>query len=99
HLAVQPAAWPRFGRGRGLRSFDRAELPGRLDAAGDRAHADARGEVAVSGRSPDPAERVGEVAVDVEVAGHVRARKADLAGRPQDPAQRIGGVEDDSRRV
>ena len=85
---VQAPRQPRLGRGPPRRRADGAE-PGRQ-----------RGGLHLlpltepRGRRPRPADRprppqpVGEIALDVEIARHVRPRESHLAWRPQQSAQR-----------
>ena len=51
------------------------------------------------GDCQDAAEAVGEVAVDVEVAGHVGASQAELAGAPHEAAQRAPRADHRHRTV
>ncbi len=48
----------------------------------------------LAGERPDAAQAVGEVAVDVEVAGDVRAGEAELVGSPQQATQGAAVVQD-----
>ena len=86
---VQAPGQPRLGRRPLRRRADRAE-PGR-QRGGPHRSAATEPRTATASRPTDrprPPQAVGEVAVDVEIAGHVRPRQPHLAWRPEQSAQR-----------
>ena len=90
-LRVAPAAEPGLLR----RGRERPQAEGRDDPG--------RGEP-LPRRQPDgreplvEAERLVDVALEIELAGNVRAREAQLAGRGQQAAERVRGAKDHARR-
>ncbi len=94
--AVQAAAQPRLGGGSGRRRAHDPEAYGRGERAGPVGGREPRrARAPLAGGRPHRPQALGEVALDVDLAGHVGLREAQLAGLPQQAAQGAAGAQDD----
>ncbi len=98
-LGVQPAAQPRLGRRRRRGSSDHAEVARGAQAPGQHRRREPSGRPRLAHPCPHAAEAVEQVALDLELAGHVRLREAELAGPEHDAAQGVRGPQHDDGRV
>jgi hypothetical protein len=92
--AVQAPADPGLGAGRCGRQPQPTQVPGRAEQGreGRRGRPDS-GQPTLADHVPDVRQRRVEVALDVDLAGHVGLRRAELARVPEQSTQDVGRVE------